>query len=229
MRTSETLSKIAPALVAAISSLRGATKDATNPHFRNDYASLESVIEASRDILADNGLCVIQAPGPFVDGRLSMTTRILHTSGEWIESEFHMPLVKADPQGTGSAVTYARRYALMAALNLAAVDDDGEAAQGRTAPSQGHSEPIQQRDLGVGPEGKDFWKCEGSGPSAYQAKKDGLDGVHEQMRQDILKLHTDSARREWIEANLSDIQKMPRSWRVILRADLEEQAQMVQA
>ena len=63
-----------------------------------------------------------------------------------------------------------------------------------------------------------------SGPSAYSAKKAGLDGVHEQMRQDILSLHTDAARREWIEANLSDIQKMPRAWRVILRADMEEQA-----
>jgi DNA recombination protein Rad52 len=85
----------------------------------------------------------------------------------------------------------------------------------------------QDREINIAPEGADFWMCAGAESlNANQAKKAGLDGVHERMREDILKLHTDEARREWIEANLSDIRKMPRDWRVILRADMEEQADM---
>lgn len=131
MQRSATTAAISPALVKALGAIKGAAKDRKNPHFKNDYATLESVIEASRDILAENGLCVIQGLGAVEAGRLAVTTTLLHESGEWMESEFQMPLAKMDPQGTGSAATYARRYALMAVLNIAAVDDDGEAATDR--------------------------------------------------------------------------------------------------
>jgi len=140
MKQSPTLGMIAPALVKALAAIKGATKDRQNPHFKNDYATLESVIEASRDALATNDLCAIQGPGAFVDGKLTLTTRLLHSSGEWIESTFHMPLAKTDPQGTGSALTYARRYALMAALNVSPVDDDAEAASGRPEAPQASPE-----------------------------------------------------------------------------------------
>lgn len=225
METSPSLTKIAPALVTALAAIKGAAKDSKNPHFRNDYASLESVIEASRDVLAANGLCAIQALGEVIDGRLTCTTRLLHTSGEWVQSTFHMRLSKDDPQGTGSTATYARRYALMAALNVAPVDDDAEADSGRQGASNGYSEPIAERSLGVEPEGKDFWHCTEAGLNASQAKKAGLDVLHETFREQIGKIHTREGMREWIEASLSDIKRMPRSWRVILRADCEEQAE----
>lgn len=140
MDTSSSLTKIAPALVKAIAAIKGATKDAKNPHFRNDYATLESVIDASREALSANDLCVFQALGEVIDGRLTCTTRVLHASGEWIQSVSHMRLMKDDPQGTGSTATYIRRYALMAALNVAPVDDDAEAAQGRQSAANGHSD-----------------------------------------------------------------------------------------
>ena len=131
MKSSATLAAISPALVAALGELRGVAKDSKNPHFKNDYASLEAVIETARPVLASHGLAFMQGLGEYVGGAMTVSTRILHESGEWIESDFQMPVAKSDPQGTASASTYARRYSLMGILGLPAVDDDGEAA---TAP-----------------------------------------------------------------------------------------------
>ena len=128
MKTSDQLAKLSKALVTALGAVTGVTKDSKNPHFKNDYASLEAVTEMARPVLAANGLCVVQSPGVFEGNRIPVTTRIIHESGEWIEGEIVIPLSKVDAQGAGSAVTYARRYALMAMLGVAPVDDDGEAA-----------------------------------------------------------------------------------------------------
>jgi hypothetical protein len=148
MRTSDTLGKLAPALVAALAKIEGAAKKGTNPAFAKGkntgaYATLESVIDGSRAILAEHKLAVLQGPGPVIDNCITLTTRFLHDSGEWIETDFQMPLGKTDPQGTGSALTYARRYSLMAMLNMPAVDDDAEAAHGRSNAQEG---PIQGKD-----------------------------------------------------------------------------------
>jgi hypothetical protein len=131
--TSETLGEIAPAWSKASADIGGASKDAKNPHFKSTYATLASVIDAAREALKANDLFVVQSPGAIVDGAIQMRTRILHKSGEWIETLCEVPLGKRDPQGVGSAQTYARRYALSAALNIPAVDDDGEAATERNA------------------------------------------------------------------------------------------------
>ncbi len=128
MKSSESIAAIAPALVAALNELGGVQKDSTNPHFKSAFASLEAVIDASKPILAKHDLAIMQGGGSYVSGALATTTRIIHTSGEWIESTMEIPLAKADPQGAGSAVSYGRRYALMALLNMPAVDDDGQAA-----------------------------------------------------------------------------------------------------
>lgn len=128
MRTSETLTKIAPALTAAISEVQAATKNAKNPHYRNTYADITSVLDAVRPVLAAHGLCAVQSPG-WHDGRLTLTTRLLHTSGEWIETTAETPIPKPDPQGVGSAITYLRRYSLTAMLGVGQDDDDGEAAR----------------------------------------------------------------------------------------------------
>jgi hypothetical protein len=133
MKSSATLGAISPALVKALGELRGVAKDSRNVHFKNDYASLEAVIETARPVLAAHGLAFMQGLGEYVGGAMTVSTRILHESGEWIESDFQMPVAKSDPQGTASASTYARRYSLMGILGLPAVDDDGEAA---TAPAR---------------------------------------------------------------------------------------------
>lgn len=218
MKQSESISKLAPALVAALGEMRGVAKDSKNPHFKNDYASLEAVIDVARPILANHGLAFMQGLGEYVNGAMTVSTRILHDSGEWIESDFQMPVSKADPQGTASASTYARRYSLMGILGLPAVDDDGEAAT-RPAPVQAPA----KRDTGPAPvDGKDFWKCEGFGLNANQAKKDGLDQTHEAMREEIPMLNTAEAWKKWCGDNQPEINRMPIAWRMILRDEAEE-------
>lgn len=130
MTTSPDLDKLSPALLNAQKAIRWATKDSTNPHFKNSYADLRSVIEAVKGPLNDNGLTFTQTPTWHAqDARLLLTTRIMHTSGQFIEDTAACPLPKADPQGYGSALTYLRRYALGAICGLFSADDDGEAAR----------------------------------------------------------------------------------------------------
>lgn len=125
-KRSETITKLAAALVKFHSEVSRIEKDSTNPHYRNKYASLDGIIDEIRPILTKNGLAVIQMPGG--DGeKFTMTTMLIHESGEWIESDpIVMHPVKNDPQGIGSCTTYARRYSLAAFLSLnTGEDDDG--------------------------------------------------------------------------------------------------------
>lgn len=130
MKTSDTMAKLATALASALAEIHNASKDSKNPHFKSSYASLASVIDATKATLAGHGLVVVQAPG-WNDGRVTVTTRIVHASGEWIEATAEAPLPKADPQGVGSAVTYLRRYSLAALCGITQEDDDGETASRR--------------------------------------------------------------------------------------------------
>lgn len=128
---SPTIEKLAAALGAAQALMTGAVRDRKNPHFKSSYATLESAIDAAREPMTKNGLAWVQMPGPLTDGGITVTTQIMHSSGQWMRSSFTMPVVKRDPQAVGSAITYACRYAFMAALGLPPVDDDGEAAMQR--------------------------------------------------------------------------------------------------
>lgn len=130
------LDKIAPAFVAAQAEIGGVEKDSKNPAFKSRYASLEAVIDAAKPILIKHQLAFLQMPGALTEHGLSVTTMILHESGQHISSTLTVPLSKRDPQGAGSAITYACRYSLMAMLGMPPVDDDGEAAMDRPAPRQ---------------------------------------------------------------------------------------------
>lgn len=130
MKTSETITKIAEALLTAQKAISFAAKDAKNPHFKNTYADLPAVVNAVKPALNDAGIVFIQSGSPSDDGRLHLTTRLLHSSGEFLEDTLVMPLPKQDPQGYGSAMTYARRYALAAIAGLYQDDDDGNAGSG---------------------------------------------------------------------------------------------------
>lgn len=142
MKTSENVAELAAAFAQAQGALKGATRDAKNPHFRNDYATLASVIEAGREALAKHGLSVLQGLSS-ADASLIVTTRLLHSSGQWIEDSLAVPLAKHDAQGMGSAATYGRRYALAAMLGIAQVDDDGNDAAAR-APRSVSAYPASQ-------------------------------------------------------------------------------------
>ena len=124
---SPTIGKLAGALSKAQGEIHGAIKDSTNPFFKSSYADLAAVIEASREQLSKYGLAVIQT-NELSDSGVVVVTTLVHESGEWIRGKLKMNPVKNDPQGVGSCITYARRYARAAAIGIAQVDDDGNAA-----------------------------------------------------------------------------------------------------
>ena len=131
MRTSESIATLAAALAKAQAVIEGAIKDKVNPAFRSKYADLSAVWDAIREPLTANGLSLVQMPD-MVEGDLVLVTRLLHSSGEWLEGTYPLTPVKPDPQGYGSAISYARRYAAMAVCGVCPEDDDGNAASGRS-------------------------------------------------------------------------------------------------
>lgn len=136
MEQSESIAALAGALALAQLEIGGAVKGKSNPAFKSKYADLSSVWDAWQAVGPAQGLAVIQLPGAYVDGRVTMTTIIAHKSGEWLRETLSIPLSKQDAQGYGSALTYARRYALAAFVGIAPEDDDGNAAVAQSAPAK---------------------------------------------------------------------------------------------
>ena len=114
--------------MSAQKEIKFAVKDSTNPHYKSKYANINSVIDAVKKPLNDNNIAILQSLSPSDDGKLHLTTRLIHSSGEWIEDTAVCPLQKQDAQGLGSAVSYIRRYSLSALLSVYADDDDGQSA-----------------------------------------------------------------------------------------------------
>ena len=128
MNHSESIAKLATALSIVQGKLTHAKKDSANPFFKSKYADLESVWDACRSLLAENGLAVMQFPGEFVDGTMSLNTVLTHSSGEFMSYLMSVPMTKMDAQGAGSCISYMRRYALAAVVGVVQADDDGNAA-----------------------------------------------------------------------------------------------------
>lgn len=131
-----TFNKVAAALVKAQKEFGPALKSSSNPHFRSKYADLSACVEAVIEGLNNNGIALMQRVSPS-DSGVIVETVFIHESGEMINcGQLHVPASKHDAQGYGSALTYARRYSLMAACGIAPEDDDGNAASKRpTAPA----------------------------------------------------------------------------------------------
>jgi len=127
MLTSDSITKIMPALIKAQGEFAPAVKAKVNPHFKSKYVPLDAVLDAIAEPLRANGIAIVQQTD-IEDARTVLVTRLVHESGEWIAGRYPVHPVKADPQGEGSALTYARRYALMALASIAPEDDDGNAA-----------------------------------------------------------------------------------------------------
>lgn len=131
---SQNLNELLSALAKAQGQISHAKKDKKNPFFKSSYADLASVWEACRNELSANGLAVIQT----VEGnkeQMYLVTILGHASGQYIKSKLPLLLTKFDPQSQGSAITYARRYALSAMIGICAdEDDDGERAMIRKKP-----------------------------------------------------------------------------------------------
>jgi hypothetical protein len=128
MESQKTLG-IAKAFVEAQKEFAPALKKSTNPHFRSSYVDLAGCIEAVIDALHNHGIALTQRTRE-CDTGIKLETVFVHESGEQMTGGlFHVPADKNTPQGYGSALTYARRYSLMAACGIAPEDDDGEAAE----------------------------------------------------------------------------------------------------
>jgi len=146
MKHSDTLDKLAPAWVAALNELRDITRDnvADTGMYKYRYADLASASQQAREVLARHELAVHQEAHGETLGSVSITTTVWHSSGQFLQSE---PLVmpsKGGPQDVGSAISYGRRYALMAFLGLATDDDDGAGAQA-AAKEADQPHPLSER------------------------------------------------------------------------------------
>ena len=130
--------EIAKALGAFQAEVETIKKDASNPFFKSKYASLENIVEGVRKPLKKNGLSFSQFP----TGEDSLTTILMHISGEWMKATVKMNPKEHTPQGQGSAITYMRRYALSAVLGIVTdEDDDGNAASAPTRPTTPVTKP----------------------------------------------------------------------------------------
>lgn len=133
MIKSESIKELALALSLAQKAMGFATKEAKNSFFKSNYADLASCIEAARLPLSDNGLSISQMPDTTPEGP-ALVTILMHKSGEYLQATYPLKPIKDDPQGWGSAITYARRYCFASIIGLASADDDGNAATGQGAP-----------------------------------------------------------------------------------------------
>ena len=190
MNTSPDLDKLAVALSRAQGAIEGALKSSANPFFKSKYADLSSVWDACREPLAKNGLSVIQFPKMAFTGTpeiyewtsrqgearvgvraicvVSVTTRLLHESGQFLEDENSALLASGDPQAVGSAITYLRRYSLQSVVGVAPEDDDGHAA------SQSNGKAMAQPQPPPKPENFDNWWLD-----AGLTAKDGMTALQD--------------------------------------------------
>lgn len=139
---SEALNELAAALVAAQAEFPTVGKDSTNPFFKSKYADLATVVKTASPILSKHGLAVSQHVSASEGGSV-LTTYLLHSSGQYIAHDMPLLLPKQDPQGQGSAITYARRYSYMAVLGLVA-DEDDDANKASNKPAEAYSAPQKQ-------------------------------------------------------------------------------------
>ena len=158
MKHSEQTDAISAALALAQGVMAGAKKDAANPFFKTKYADLASCWLACKDALTGNGIAVVQGNTPH-DGGVQVQTRLMHKSGQWVEDDgLFVPATKADAQGFGSALTYARRYSLCAMVGIAPEDDDGNAAA-KSAPKD-WSAPVNGDGKNITPHSTAWDDCD---------------------------------------------------------------------
>lgn len=171
MKKSETLTEFSKAFAKTQQEMKQPLKDANNPFFKSKYVPLENVVEAITESASKNGLSFTQFPSSDEVGNVTVGTLVMHSSGEWIEYDpIKMKPVKNDPQSIGSAITYAKRYALSAIFGITSdPDDDGnEATQAKKqAPAKKKDEPV------ISVEKANYYLKEIASISAEKGKEDG--------------------------------------------------------
>ena len=148
MNKSETITELSKAFAKTQKEMKQPLKDANNPFFKSKYVPLENVVEAITESASKNGLSFTQYPSSDEMGNVTVGTLVMHESGEWIEYDpIKMKPVKNDPQSIGSAITYAKRYALSAIFGITSdQDDDGnEATQAKKQPAKQQAQASDPR------------------------------------------------------------------------------------
>lgn len=206
MEHSESIAKLAAALMVFQSEVKDPARDGENPHFRSKYVQIDGLLAAVRPILAQHGLSVVQSTGG--DGQnVTITTMILHTSGEWLKTDaLTLRAQQATPQGAGSAITYGRRYSLSAALGVAWDDDD----DGNAASTPPKAEKKAAPKAKAKEEPKAPRKVESLRAIAAAAKEIGVtnDDIKEVMRRHYNK----SASNELTDAQAAEMEQNFVSW-----------------
>ena len=202
---SEKYGELTKALLAVQGAVSVVKRDATNPHYKSRYATLENVVAAVRPHCIEAGIIIMQAAGVPDNGLVPVETRIMHAeSGQWLKSTIALPIVKADAQGVGSAVTYACRYSLMSLFCLPPSDDDGNAAvdgkPAKPATTTGGMTTMHKNTVD-----------DGRQKSASQARKDG-DAALLSMIDDCESAASLSAL--W-KAQREAVEAMPKNWQNI--------------
>lgn len=194
MRTSETINELAAALAAAQAEMKNAKLNKVNPHFKSRYADLAEIRDTVTPALSRYGLAVTQ--GTDTDGNsILVVTRLIHKSGQWIESRF--PINFDKPQAMGSAYTYAKRYSLAAICNIAAdEDDDANAA---------NEKPVLASVNGT-----------------HGASKAGNRAAYDTFVKAIRNAPTVKALDDWYKSNVTEIDALPPDWLDELRGEFAD-------
>jgi hypothetical protein len=144
VQSSPMLQELAAALAAAQREMNNPRLDSVNPHFKSRFASLAGVRDCVREPLARHGLSYVQLLGSSAD-MVTCETVLMHKSGQWISGTFGVAPTKRDPQGMGSAATYARRYSLMAIVGVVGDDDDDGNASSAPASRPAQADDAESR------------------------------------------------------------------------------------
>ena len=141
MKTSENITEIASALAKAQELINPAAYDAANPHFRSRYATLASVMQSCRAALSKNQIAVVQGT-TVSDKNVTVTTMLIHSSGQFISDDIMIPVVQNTAQAIGSALTYGRRYGLSALVGIVS-DEDDDANEAMPIPSTENQKEVK--------------------------------------------------------------------------------------
>jgi hypothetical protein len=205
VQQSETIGKLAEALAKAQGEMPAIPREKENPYFKSKYADLADIVRVTGPVLSRHGLAVVQLPG-YYDGVEVLVTTVMHSSGEWMRESMPLILSKRDAQGMGSAITYARRYALSAAINIVTdEDDDGNQA------SQPPRRPAAAREAArPAPERPPMTVVQGQGEATtdderrqalarVQLQQAVTDGLPQGLAEALWKAYKPSDHESWVE------------------------------
>lgn len=205
------IGEIAKAIAAAQAALEedNVAKKLDNTFFNSKYADLAAAVSMARPAFAKAGVAIIQAPT--TKGHLvRVTTLLAHGSGQWMKSTLGMLPTKKDPQGVGAAITYARRYSLLAMTGLAPEEDDDA--------NKVSNKPHDSRDAMQPPRGSKT-KSDGTQQNANQARKDG---DYEKLQKEMRAIDDPQRLSAWWDENEDRIGRLPPSWQDHFQAQFDE-------